>query len=128
MSSWDNAPPVALAGPTAFKPGGMRGTAARLAEAPTFTNPIYPGADPWVVHRDGWYYLCQADAAGRVEVWRSRTLTARGERRIVWTPPRAGWNRAQVWAPELHYIRGRWYIYYAASDGRNANHRMGVLE
>lgn len=41
--------------------------------------------------------------------------------------PRFGWNRAEVWAPELHYIRGSWYIYYAASDGRNKNHRMGVL-
>jgi GH43 family beta-xylosidase len=46
----------------------------------------------------------------------------------VWTPPATGWNRAQVWAPELHYLRDRWYIYYAASTGRNAAHRMGVLE
>lgn len=94
----------------------------------SFINPLYPGADPWVIRRDGWYYLCQAGPGGRIEVWKSRTLTRRGECRVVWTPPRFGWNRAQVWAPELHYLDGRWYIYYAASDGRNANHRMGVLE
>jgi GH43 family beta-xylosidase len=94
----------------------------------TFANPLYKGADPWVTFKDGWYYLCQADAKGRLEVWRSSTLTHRGERKVVWTPPQRGWNRAQVWAPELHFVRGRWYIYYAASDGRNANHRMGVLE
>ena len=110
-------------------PGARRfaGLGEAPATTPTFTNPLYAGADPWVVLHDGWYYLCQTGPAGRLEVWRSRTLTHRGERRVVWTPPRAGWNRAQVWAPELHFVRGRWYIYYAASDGRNANHRMGVL-
>lgn len=96
--------------------------------AATFANPLYKGADPWVVQHDGWYYLCQADARGRIEIWRSRTLTQRGERAVVWTPPVKGWNRAQVWAPELHYLRGRWYIYYAACGGRNPSHRMGVLE
>lgn len=130
MSSWDNAPqPIALGdAATARDPYSTWAPAAPRERASSFTNPIYPGADPWVVLHDGWYYLCQADAVGRVEVWRSRTLTARGERRMVWTPPRAGWNRAQIWAPELHFVRGRWHIYYAASDGRNANHRMGVLE
>jgi GH43 family beta-xylosidase len=80
------------------------------------------------VRHGGYYFLCQAGPGGRLEVWKSGTLTERGRRAVVWTPPRTGWNRAQVWAPELHYVRGRWYIYYAASDGRNANHRMGVLE
>lgn len=94
----------------------------------TFTNPLYKGADPWVVRQGDWYYLCQADGSGRLEVWKSRTLTHRGDRRVVWTPPARGWNRAQVWAPELHFVRGKWFIYYAASNGRNANHRMGVLE
>jgi GH43 family beta-xylosidase len=98
------------------------------AQVAIFSNPLYAGADPWVVRHDGWYYLCQAGPGGRLEVWRSQTLTERGECRVVWTPPPSGWNRAQVWAPELHYLRGRWHIYYAASDGRNANHRMGVLE
>ena len=60
-------------------------------------------------------------------MWRSASLLERGTCRVVWTPPRAGWNRAEVWAPELHFVRARWYLYYAASNGRNANHRMGVL-
>jgi GH43 family beta-xylosidase len=96
--------------------------------ATTFANPLYKGADPWVVRHGGFYYLCQTGPGGRLEVWKSRSLVDRGERRVVWTPPQRGWNRAQVWAPELHRIGGRWYIYYAASDGHNVNHRMGVLE
>jgi GH43 family beta-xylosidase len=99
----------------------------RSSGSNTFTNPLYHGADPWVVRDGEWYYLVQA-AGGRIEVWRSRTLTERGQRAVVWTAPHRGWNRAQVWAPELHLVNGRWYIYYAASDGRNVNHRMGVLE
>src|SRR5437588_6832521 len=66
-------------------------------KVPTFTNPLYSGADPWVSYRDGFYFLCQAGPCGRLEVWKSDTLTERGQRRIVWTPPRKGWNRAQVW-------------------------------
>lgn len=32
-----------------------------------------------------------------------------------------------LWAPELHRIDGRFYIYFAADDGHNPNHRMWVL-
>lgn len=94
----------------------------------TFTNPLYRGADPWVVRHEGSYYSCAVGSGNRLEVWKSSSLTRRGERRVVWAPPLAGWNRAQVWAPELHRLGDRWYVYYAASDGYNANHRMGVLE
>jgi len=37
-------------------------------------------------------------------------------------------NGKNVWAPELHLLNGKWYIYYAADDGQNANHRMWALE
>jgi GH43 family beta-xylosidase len=93
----------------------------------TFSNPIYDGADPWVVRHDDVYYSCNTGAGGRIEVWKSDSLIDRKECSVVWTPPRLGWNRAEVWAPELHFVRGSWYIYYAASDGHNAKHRMGVL-
>jgi GH43 family beta-xylosidase len=93
----------------------------------TFANPIYDGADPWVIRHDEVYYSCNTGPGGRIEVWKSDSLIDRGQGSTVWAPPRYGWNRAEVWAPELHYIRGNWYIYYAASDGKNVNHRMGVL-
>ena len=74
----------------------------------TFTNPLYPGADPWVVrHRDS-YDLCQSAKGGRIEVWRSPTITHKGTGVTVWAPPQSGWNRDQVWAPELHHLRGRY--------------------
>ena len=39
-----------------------------------------------------------------------------------------GRNSDHIWAPELHLIDGKWFIYYAADDGKNENHRMWVLE
>jgi GH43 family beta-xylosidase len=105
-----------------------RGDAAPLQlSQDTFCNPLYEGADPWVVRHDDVYYSCNTGPGGCIEVWKSDSLIDRQERTVVWTPPRSGWNRAEVWAPELHFVRGNWYIYYAASDGQNANHRMGVL-
>ncbi|HZN63748.1 MAG TPA: glycoside hydrolase family 43 protein [Tepidisphaeraceae bacterium] len=102
--------------------------AATLLGAPaTFTNPLFRGADPWVARRDGWYYFCLAGPHGRLEVWKSDSPVERGHCSVVWRPPARGWNRAQVWAPELHFVGGRWHLYYAACDGRNSTHRMGVL-
>ncbi|HEY7119699.1 MAG TPA: glycoside hydrolase family 43 protein, partial [Tepidisphaeraceae bacterium] len=106
---------------------GVAATMKTTREAAVAAGPLWRGADPWVIFHQGQYYGCQSRAS-RIEVWKSDRLGERGERRIVWEAPRMGWNRAQVWAPELHWVRGRWYIYYAASTGRNESHRMGVLE
>jgi GH43 family beta-xylosidase len=95
----------------------------------TFVNPIYEGADPFLVrHTDGYYYFVQTEGDVGLAVWKSDRLTDKGVKRVVWMAPDTGWNTAEVWAPEIHFLDGRWYIYYAASDGRNENHRMGVLE
>jgi GH43 family beta-xylosidase len=97
-------------------------------ETCTFANPIAPGADPWVVHHDGFYYWCASEDDLGVAVYRSERLTGQGEKVVVWRAPENGPYSQQVWAPELHRLDGRWYIYVAASDGRNKTHRMIVLE
>lgn len=101
-------------------------TTARRA---TFVNPLYPGADPWIARKDGFYYLVHSTGGSSIAVWKSDRLTNRGQRAVVWRAPRFAWNSTMVWAPELHYLRGKWYIYYAAAArSDNATHRMGVLE
>ena len=37
-------------------------------------------------------------------------------------------GQKQIWAPEIHHLDNRWYIYYASSDGENSNHRTYVIE
>ena len=94
----------------------------------TFVNPLYRGADPFLVkHTDGFYYYCESASRG-VFIWKSDKMTEKGTRKFVWRCPRKGWNTSNVWAPELHLINGKWYIYYAADTGDNSTHRTGVLE
>lgn len=103
---------------------------AFAATKETFTNPVVSrGADPWVVPWKGSYYFCQS-RRGSVCVKTSARLTEldSGSWSRVWTPPADKPYSKELWAPELHYLRGKWYIYVAADDGDNANHRMYVLE
>ncbi|WP_345161500.1 glycoside hydrolase family 43 protein [Pontibacter saemangeumensis] len=100
------------------------------AEEAYFTNPIADGADPWVVRNDSVYYFCSA-GSGAIYVSKSGKLTEPGEKVAVWETPDSGWNKSNVWAPELHRFGGKWYIYYAAArkpGGPFLYQRSGVLE
>jgi GH43 family beta-xylosidase len=91
----------------------------------------FPGQDPWVVPFEGSLLLIQSSADSReISVVRFRELTRmhENEETVIWTPPRTSDHGQEVWAPELHFTEGRWYVYYAASDGQNRNHRSYVLE
>jgi GH43 family beta-xylosidase len=47
----------------------------------------------------------------------------------VWTPTPGSVYSDDVWAPEIHFIQNKWYIYFAAdSAGVDATHRIYVLE
>ncbi|WP_209330441.1 glycoside hydrolase family 43 protein [Lunatimonas salinarum] len=96
---------------------------------PTFSNPIRDGADPWVFQKDGEYYYC-ASQGGGIAISKSNKLTDQGEMVQVWKSPDSGWNSANIWAPEIHFIEGRWYIYYAAGSKSGSpfiHQRSGVL-
>ena len=102
--------------------------------AATFTNPIAKtGQDPWVILRDGYYYYCFASSSSGgdgIFVSKAKRLHDIGvaTRVNVWTPPAGTVYSREIWAPELHYLDGKWYIYFAADDGDNVNHRMYVIE
>src|SRR5437763_1267759 len=84
-----------------------------------------------MVYRDGFYYFTATlDPEGGLWVWKSPSLTEidRGTKVKVWTAPPEGPQSRQIWAPELHFLRGKWYLYYTASDGVDRNHRHYVLE
>jgi GH43 family beta-xylosidase len=116
------------AGPAAALPSAAPVASQSTAPHGTFLNPIAAAADPWVVAHEGWYYWCFTEANRGVAVYRSDRLTNLGEKHVVWHAPETGPYSRQIWAPELHRLDGRWYIYVAASDGKNENHRMIALE
>jgi len=93
-------------------------------------NPVSPnGADPWVTAREGWYYYSYSRANS---VWVNRASrlqdAVQQTGKTVWTPSTGQPCSRDLWAPELHFLNGKWYIYVAADDGLNQNHRMVVLE
>jgi GH43 family beta-xylosidase len=86
------------------------------------------GADPWVIHHEGRFLYCHTLGDG-VAVRRADSLGALGEAVPVriWQAPDSGPYSREIWAPELHFVENRWYVYVAADDGDNANHRTIVL-
>lgn len=96
----------------------------------TFTNPLLPsGADPFSFYKDGYYYYMHT-MGNRLVLWKTKSLAKLGEatKKTIYTPPPNTNYSKQLWAPEIHFIRGKWYVYFAADDGDNKNHRMYVLE
>lgn len=77
-------------------------------------------ADPFVCrHTDGWYYFTASiPAYDCIFLRRSKTLAglADAEEHIIWRKHESGPQSIHVWAPELHYVDGKWYIYYSAGD------------
>lgn len=93
-----------------------------------FVNPIAEGADPAVVKDGGRYLWCQSEGNVGVSIWVSDRPTTLGTKHVVWLAPATGPCSRQVWAPELFAFDGRWYVYFAASDGDDDNHLTYVLE
>jgi GH43 family beta-xylosidase len=100
-------------------------------QAPYFCNPILPApsADPWIFQHHGLWYSLQA--VGRNLEIRATHCLSQLEGTlpvVIWCAPKGRRYSEHLWAPEMHFLDGHWFIYLAADDGRNANHRMWVLE
>ncbi|KAH8694193.1 glycosyl hydrolase [Talaromyces proteolyticus] len=92
--------------------------AAGLTIARNFSNPIrVPGADPHIVTTGGYYYLTNTQTT-HISVTRSTTLGGllNGDTRTVWSDTNPDRNQ-DIWAPEMHFIDGIWYIFYTAGNG-----------
>lgn len=94
----------------------------------TFANPVWDGADPWMVKQGDNYIYCFS-SSNSIILSKSKKMTKRGEMKNIWTAPATGWNRNCVWAPEIHFISNRWYVYYAAGESGPPfiHQRTGVL-
>jgi GH43 family beta-xylosidase len=99
----------------------------------TFTNPLLPsGADPWVFYKDGYYYYTHT-VGDKINLWKVKELHKLKDASpvTVWTPPKIGPNSKAIWAPELHFLDNKWYLYYTATDVNNdgdASRYVFVLE
>lgn len=101
-------------------------------------NPlIEQRADPFMYkHTDGYYYFTgSVPEYDRIAIRRAKTIAglAEAEEKTIWVKHETGLMSANIWAPELHYIDGKWYVYFAAARTTETNeglfdHRMFVLE
>ncbi len=90
----------------------------------------FPGQDPWVVPHDGSLLLVQSAGGNRrivVKRFESLERMDHNTETVIWAPRRPSGHDRKVWAPELHHIGDRWYVYYSASNGRPGGHRTYAL-
>ena len=92
---------------------------------------IQDRADPFItLGKDGYYYFTASypmygfrDAQGydRIILRRSKTLDGlkTAEEKVVFDEQDSTISHRFIWAPEMHYIGGKWYLFYAASGQAN---------
>ncbi|WP_417441396.1 family 43 glycosylhydrolase [Idiomarina sp.] len=93
-------------------------------------------ADPFIYkHSDGFYYFtASVPAYDRIELRRAQTIEglASAETVSVWHKPDTGPYSELIWAPEIHFNEGAWYVYFAAAPSREIKddlfqHRMYAI-
>ena len=99
-----------------------------------FTNPVVrQRADPHLTfHSDGYYYfMATVPEYDRLELRRAKSIDALAavDPKTIWRQHVAGAMGSHIWAPELHYIDGRWFVYFAAGGAEKVwDIRIYVLE
>ena len=85
-------------------------------------------ADPYIYrHTDGYYYFtASVPEYNRIELRRARTIAELATEKAVdiWHKPASGPYSELLWAPELHYNHGAWYVYFAAAPSRKIKNKL----
>ena len=93
-------------------------------------------ADPYIIRKEGWYYFtASAPEFDRIILRKARTLEELPDavEKIIWTRHEEGPMSCNIWAPELHFVDGKWYVYFAAArrgadESGVYDHRIYALE
>ncbi|WP_224364699.1 family 43 glycosylhydrolase [Hyalangium versicolor] len=104
------------------------------AAPPQFSNPlIQQRADPHIYkHTDGYYYFtASVPEYDRITLRRATTIQglSTASETVVWRKHASGEMAVHIWAPEIHFISGKWYLYFAAGSSDDIwRIRMYALE
>ncbi len=74
-------------------------------------------ADPYLIKNDGKYYFtATVPEYDRIEIRCADSINKipSAPARILWKKHPLGELACHIWAPEIHYIMGKWVIYFAA--------------
>jgi GH43 family beta-xylosidase len=93
---------------------------------------VADGEDPWIISHEGGFFYCTVDRRKRkILVSRFEQLKEMGDAplREVWTgAPGKAPEYVEIWSPELQFLDGKWYIYFALYKGNGGEERMYVIE
>jgi len=108
-------------------------TDAEIYGVPTVNPLITQRADPFITHpfQGKYYFTGSVPEYDRIAVRGAATIAglAGATESVIWRRPTSGKMGGHIWAPELHRINDRWYVYFAAGDSDDVFRiRMYVLE
>jgi len=97
--------------------------------ANTFINPVMNGSDPWIIQQGDSYYYSHT-LGNRIVLWKSKSVArmASAQSVEIFRPASGQPFSANIWAPELHYLDNKWYVYFTAGGGADETQRTWVLE
>ena len=82
-------------------------------------------ADPYIYKADNgdYYFTASIPEYNKIILRKSKKIKdlQNAEEITIWTAHKEGPQSLHVWAPEIHYLDGCWYIYYAASQNLTKN-------
>lgn len=90
----------------------------------TYNNPIIGyGADPSVYFHDGWYYYVRPSTIGStpcIQISRAANVSDIGNTtaKTVYT---ADENIKSIWAPQIYFFDGQWYIYFSGAPSTSTS-------
>ena len=102
---------------------GLTGNAQNL-KPNQFNNPIaLQRADPhvWKAIDGTYYFIATVPEYDRIEIRKSKNINGIKEAKpvVVWRKHDKGPMGNHIWAPELHRIGSKWYIYFAAGSAED---------
>ena len=102
---------------------GLAGNAQKLKKN-RFNNPIaMQRADPhvWKAADGTYYFIATVPEYDRIEIRKSKTINGIRDAQpvVIWRKHDKGAMSNHIWAPELHRIDGKWYIYFAAGSAED---------
>jgi GH43 family beta-xylosidase len=81
----------------------------KTSEVKTFKNPVLTsGADPWIIQKEGFYYYTNTSGS-RLFLRKVKNLDdlKTSKQKTIWIPLAGTSYSKEIWAPELHFIRGK---------------------
>ena len=80
-------------------------------------------ADPYILRTEYgvYYFTASVPEYDRIVLRKSDTLYGLlgAEEKTIWTKHETGIMGAHIWAPEMHKVMGKWYIYFAAGNAED---------